>query len=389
MRILLVGEYSRFHNSLKEGLIQLGHDVILIGDNDFKNYPLDISIYAKFFRDNFILNLFRQIIFRLIKVDVAQFELAFRFFINKKATMGFDIVQLVNEYPLQSTVYFEKKMLHYIFKNNNKIFLSSCGDDHICVKYMLEDKLKYSVLTPCKENPNLGHCKFTLRYIKKPFIELHEFVYKNIQAVIPGDMDYYIPLKNHPKATTLIPYPIIINNLFYIPLNINDKIIIFHGINEVNYYKKGNNYFEKALEIIKKKYGNRVEIIIVKSIPYSQYIGLYNKAHILLDQVFSYDQGYNALEAMAKGKVVFSGAETEFIKHFKLTERVCVNALPDVDYIVNELSILIDNPDEIIAIGKRARAFIEKEHDHVKIAKQYLEVWNKKQINTIAKIIQH
>jgi glycosyltransferase involved in cell wall biosynthesis len=172
-------------------------------------------------------------------------------------------------------------------------------------------------------------------------------------------------------------------------LNINDKIIIFHGINEVNYYKKGNNYFEKALEIIKKKYGNRVEIIIVKSIPYSQYIGLYNKAHILLDQVFSYDQGYNALEAMAKGKVVFSGAETEFIKHFKLTERVCVNALPDVDYIVNELSILIDNPDEIIAIGKRARAFIEKEHDHVKIAKQYLEVWNKKQINTIAKIIQH
>ena len=38
MRILLVGEYSRFHNSLKKGLLQLGHDVILIGDNDFKNY---------------------------------------------------------------------------------------------------------------------------------------------------------------------------------------------------------------------------------------------------------------------------------------------------------------------------------------------------------------
>jgi hypothetical protein len=35
-----------------------------------------------------------------------------------------------------------------------------------------------------------------------------------------------------------------------------------------------------------------------------------------------------------------------------------------VDYLVNELS-LIQNPNEIIAI-KRARAFIEKEHDYVK-----------------------
>jgi hypothetical protein len=39
------GEYSRFHNSLKEGLLNLGHEVI-IGDNDFKNYPLDISVFA-------------------------------------------------------------------------------------------------------------------------------------------------------------------------------------------------------------------------------------------------------------------------------------------------------------------------------------------------------
>jgi glycosyltransferase involved in cell wall biosynthesis len=377
MRILLVGEYSRFHNSLKEGLQKLGHEVILIGDNDFKNYPVDISIYAKLLRDNFVLNVFRQIIYRILKFDIAQLELALRFFIKKKLATGFDIVQLVNEYPLQSTVYFEKKMLHYIFTNNKKIFLSSCGDDYSCVKYMLEDQFKYSVLTPCKENPNLGHCKFTLRYVKKSFVELHEFVYKNIQAVIPGDLDYYIPLKNHPKATFLIPYPIIIDNLPLIPLEIDQRIVIFHGINEVNYYKKGNNYFEKALEIIKEKYAKRVEIIITKSIPYSDYIQLYNKAHILLDQTFSYDQGYNALEAMAKGKVVFTGAETEFTEHYNLTERVCINALPDVDSLVTELSFLIENPEEIIAIGKRARAFIEKEHNYVKIAKRYLEVWER------------
>jgi glycosyltransferase involved in cell wall biosynthesis len=95
----------------------------------------------------------------------------------------------------------------------------------------------------------------------------------------------------------------------------------------------------------------------------------------VLDQIYAYDQGYNALEAMAKGKVVFTGAETEFMQYYNLTDRVCVNAKPDVDYLVKELSFLIENPTQIIAISKRARVFIEKEHDYVKIAQKYLEIW--------------
>jgi hypothetical protein len=30
--------------------------------------------------------------------------------------------------------------------------------------------------------------------------KLHDFIYQNIAAVIPGDLDYAIPLQNHPKA---------------------------------------------------------------------------------------------------------------------------------------------------------------------------------------------
>ena len=32
MKVLLVGEYSRLHNSLKEGLQKLGHEVFIVGD---------------------------------------------------------------------------------------------------------------------------------------------------------------------------------------------------------------------------------------------------------------------------------------------------------------------------------------------------------------------
>lgn len=377
MRILLLGEYSRFHNSLKEGLVKLGHEVTIVSDNDFKNYPADIFLYANLFKDNYILNKIRQGIFRIFKLDLAQLEVALRFYLKRKKFTGFDVVQLINEYPVHSTLYFETKILSYIFKHNKKTFLSSCGDDYVCVNYMLSDKLKYSVLTPCKTNPKATHCQYTLFYVSKSFKKLHDFVYKNIEAVIPGDMDYSIPLQEHPKSTGLIPYPINTEKLkiIEVPSPLTSKIVIFHGINEINYYKKGNNFFEKALEIVSQKYGERIEIITTRSVPYSTYITLYNKCHILLDQVYSYDQGYNALEAMAQGKVVFTGAEEEFVEHYNLTERVAINALPDIESLVDELSFLIENPNEIIAISKRARAFIEKEHEHVTVAKKYLEKW--------------
>jgi hypothetical protein len=62
---------------------------------------------------------------------------------------------------------------------------------------------------------------------------------------------------------------------------------------------------------------------------------------------------------MAKGKVVLR-ARNSNSEHYKLSAKVVINAIADVDYLVNELSLLIENPNEIIAIGKRARAFIEK-----------------------------
>lgn len=93
--------------------------------------------------------------------------------------------------------------------------------------------------------------------------------------------------------------------------------------------------------------------------------------------MYAYDQGYNALEAMAQGKVVFTGAEAEFNDYYKLTERVAVNALPDAEDIAREIEYLIHNPQEIIEIGKRARAFVEKEHNYIKVANMYMDVWNR------------
>jgi glycosyltransferase involved in cell wall biosynthesis len=95
--------------------------------------------------------------------------------------------------------------------------------------------------------------------------------------------------------------------------------------------------------------------------------------------VYGFDQGFNALEAMANGKVVFTGAETEFLNHYNLQEdEVAINALPDVDYLVDKLSFLIENPSEISRIGKNAIKFIKKEHHYVNQAKKYVDIWETK-----------
>ena len=377
MKILLIGEYSRLHYSLKEGLLKLGHEVAINGFNDgFKDFPIDLKFEKKF--EKGFLKKIKVLIFYLTRFDISSYLTYKQFIKNQNKFKDFDVVQFINENSFFCNYYYEKKILQFIFKNNKKVFLLSCGDDYLYVKYNFENTNNKSIIQPYI-NGKIKKKNFSnvLKFKTKSYAKLHQYIFKNIMGVIASDVDYHLPLKNHSKYLGLISNPVIIDDFPKEDIKIEDKIVIFHGINKINYYKKGNDFFEKALVIIKTKYPNKVEIIVAESLPYKNYIKLYNKAHIVLDQVFALDQGYNALEAMAKGKVVFTGAEKEFEKYYKINEKVAINALPDVDYLVTELTYLIENPNEIIAIGKRARNFIEREHDYIIIAQKYIDIWSK------------
>ena len=111
---------------------------------------------------------------------------------------------------------------------------------------------------------------------------------------------------------------------------------------------------------------------VLESLPYSEYIKSYDRAHILLDQCFAVDQGYNALEAMAKGKVVFTGAGKHFCEHYNLERNaVAIHAAPDTESIYRDLKFLIENPSKINRISENAIAFIEKHHYYLTIAQRY------------------
>ncbi|WP_027124602.1 glycosyltransferase [Gelidibacter mesophilus] len=378
MRILLVGEYSRLHNSLKEGLEALGHEVVIIANGDgFKNYPVDLKIDHSFHHP--ILKKFKVGFYKLTSMDLGAYEIFFKAKFHSKKLRGFDVVQLINEYALKASPSLDITFLKQLLKHNKKLFLLSCGIDYQCMRYMMDGKFNYSIMSPYLKDPSLKPLyKFQLEYLNDSFKNLHDFIYKNAQGVIATDMDYHLPLLGNRSYLGLIPNPINTDNIAYLPIEITDKIKIFHGINTSAVVKKGNEYFSKALKIIADKYKDEVEVVTTHSLPYDQYIKIYDGCHILMDQIYSFDQGFNALEAMAKGKVVFTGAEQEWLDYYGVEEdTIVINALPNVDYLVKKLSWLIENPHKILEISKNAREFVEREHYYKAISQQYLNLWDK------------
>lgn len=378
MKILLLGEYSRLHNSLKEGLIALGHEVTIVGCGDkFKKFSVDYSIYARICNDNKIANFLFKGIRKVINLDLEKIEKAIRLYFLLPKLNDFNHVQMINSDALETYPILSRFLYKKLFKKIKSRSLLICGDEVSVVDYWFQNELKYSVLTPYFDDNSLEKdFQFPLKYRKDSYRKTFKWLNKNCQKLITSDLDYEIPMQKVGFTTTFIPNPINTDKIIFQPIENTNKIIIFLGINRLSYLKKGINYFEKALEIIREKHTDKVEIVVTENLPYSEYISIYNKAHILLDQVFAYDQGYNALEAMAKGKVVFTGAETEFLNQYQLQEdEVCINALPNENEIAAKLSFLIEHPEKIIEISKNARNFIKKEHDYKTIATKYLACW--------------
>ena len=91
------------------------------------------------------------------------------------------------------------------------------------------------------------------------------------------------------------------------PLVVDRQIHVFHGLSRYGF--KGTYHVEKAFAALSEEKQAEVLCLIQGKMPYSEYIELINKQHIIVDQTSSYSNGVNGIMAMAMGKVVLGGAE--------------------------------------------------------------------------------
>ena len=180
-------------------------------------------------------------------------------------------------------------------------------------------------------------------------------------------------LKSPKKLLATIPIPINVEKIHHVENIISGKIKVFHGISRSGL--KGTKYIEEAFKILSKRYPNELELTISGHMPLEEYFKVMKKTNIVIDQVYSYSAGMNALFAMASGKVVLGGSEIESLSELKIDRSPLVNIKPDCTSIVNAVEYFIQNKASIKIVGLESRKFVEKYHSHKMIAQKYIDLW--------------
>lgn len=352
MKVLLLGEFSSLHKYIKLGLIEQGHEVTLAASGDGwkkisgADFPL-INYSGKGFKNLYSSYVEPCLIAR-------KFE-------------GYDVVQLLDPLPYPWII--NTLLIKMIKKRNKCLSLVSAGGDYAVVRAYLEGKFEYNV------------CDYDKSYLKK--YDKHtisgwihcknaEYVECVADVIIPIHYDYMVGY-NTKKLSKVIPFGLDLKEIQYHENIIGDKIVFFHGLN--NELKKGTQFIRKALNRLKTKYSDKVEIIIDGHMPFDKYIEIMKRANVVIDQCCAYGYGINAGIAMAQGKVVLSGAREETIKALGIEYCPIISIKPDVEELYAKLEELVLNPERIKTLGYLSRQFVEKVHDYEIIANKYIEIW--------------
>ena len=115
----------------------------------------------------------------------------------------------------------------------------------------------------------------------------------------------------------------------------------------------------------------------MENLPYDEYTHRMRQSHVILDQLYSYTPGTNALIAMAQGLVAVSGAEPEYYDLIGETiNKPIINVSPLVEGDIDrKLTWLVEHRDQLPAMARASRAFVEKHNAASVVAQRYLDFW--------------
>ena len=87
----------------------------------------------------------------------------------------------------------------------------------------------------------------------------------------------------------------------------------------------------------------------------------------------------NALLAMSKGIVVVGGGEPENYEILGEKElRPIINVEPTYESVYQELEQLVLHPERLPELKRQSIEYVQKHHDYIKVARQYLDFWTQK-----------
>jgi glycosyltransferase involved in cell wall biosynthesis len=264
-------------------------------------------------------------------------------------------------------------LIRILKKNNKKLFVIGAG----CIDSFTCDFFEHSYKYKSFYKAIINHYKIDKLWGQTRLgRDFNKWLFEKIDGYIPVMYEYAEGHRNvaHGKLKKTIPIPLKIDDFEYNTNNVKDKVIVFHGISRREV--KGTDFIIEQLNNLKDTFPDKVELLIVDKVPYSEYIKLVEKANIVVDQLYSVSTGVNGLISMSLGKVLLGGGDKEFLKEFCLEDSPLISIGKDKMSMYNTLKELVHNHDHIECLGLKSRMFVEDIHDANKIALKYINVWN-------------
>lgn len=361
MRILLLGEYSNVHWTLAQGLRTLGHEVTVASNGDFwKDYPRDIDLTRR---------------------SVGKWD-TLRYLWKLKRVMprlkDYDVVQLINPMFLELQAKHILPFYQQLRRQNRSMFLGAYGMDKYWVEAGLDcHTFRYSDFNIGDEiRHSADNDAWIAEWLHGEKGRLNEYIAKDCDGIISGLYEYQKSYESHfADKLTYIPFPIELQ-----PVEIKALKYPFHffiGIQKSRNEYKGTDIMLRALERLQQTYPDRVIIEKAENVPYDTYQRMIEHSDFLLDQLYSYTPGMNGLLAMSKGMILVGGGEEE---HYTLLGedelRPIINVQPNEESVYHELEQIVLHPERAEQMKQDSITYIQRHHDHIKVAQQYIDFWN-------------
>ncbi|GLR10867.1 hypothetical protein COO59_08270 [Mixta theicola] len=288
----------------------------------------------------------------------------------------YDVIQLINPVAVKAFGALGNLLLiRKLIKKAPRLYLCALGGDFNVERFYLTKTLKYTPWSNFSFK-RAFHYYQNISFFFPMYLILHYYTLRNVKKIIPGLYEYKQAYINNSKCTEIINLPINCEAYKYQETKINSPLKIFYSKKPHigDYYKKGYQYFDEALQILKAK-DVAFELVTANGIPFEEYKQLLSDCDILLDQTLSYDRGMSGVIGMANGMITFSGNESAVEAYYRKTIP-CINAEPDSQKISSQLEDIIVNYPDYVHLREESKKFVKETHSVDIIVAKYLKVWS-------------
>lgn len=364
MKILFVGDYSNVHTGLGAEFRRRGHQVTVLSDGcGCMRIAPDIYVSRS-------------------SSPFSGFGYLYRLFSVLPQLKGYDVVQFINPH------FFELRpgKLRYFFRElrdrNGSLFLTLAGNDHYFMKACLdrttfrysEFRVGYERTAFARQTP-----QFERGYMLPEVADYAEWFYRAMDGAMSTLPEYHIAsLPALGDKLIFTGLPIDLDYLRPSPLPDSERVRILVGMRKGSVSSKGTDVLLQIAENIAARHPESVEVRNVCDLSWEDYLEQIRDSHIVLDQLYSYSPGMNALDTMALGRISGSGAQPEY--YAQLGEealRPIFSLSPLETQIEEKLEALVLDREELERRATEGRALVEKYNDVRKVADKYEAHWSK------------